>query len=167
MRRFINLISRFSFDFINLILSFFRSFIFCHFNYKLYNPKKALEGIVELFENYVNFEEKVPAKYDTQTGKPVEFKWIPSTYPDTSCPGKFFPQIYLGGVNMRDPILEDVGLPKKVVEQIKKTPILLDTHFGTYVFCYEERDASGTEQGGGTYYAKEYLISVKKVSKIE
>jgi len=38
---------------------------------------------------------------------------------------------------------------------------------GEYVFIYEERDASGSEQGGGTFNATKHLISVKKVTKLK
>lgn len=129
--------------------------------------KSALEGIVDLFENYVNYEEKVPVRYDERTGKPIEFKWQESTYNGTSYPAKFEPSIYLGGPGMIDPSDKDVGLESDVINHIKKEgPLLIDTKFGKYVFKFEKRDASGTEQGGGTYHATNYFISVHKVKEL-
>lgn len=122
------------------------------------DPKKALEGIVDLFENFVDSEKQVPTRYDQKTGKPIQYKWIPEE--------RFEPEIYLGGVNLIDPTPQEPGLAKVVIDRIKKAPIFVDTSFGAYVFSYEERDASGPEQGGGTNYATRHLISVKKVSKL-
>lgn len=132
------------------------------------NPKLALEGIVELFEDYVNHEEKVPTKYDEQTGKPVQFERKLSTYQGSTYSGRFKPEIYLGGVNLTDPAPEEPGLSKIILEFVKeRNPVLVNTKFGKYVFIYEERDASGPEQGGGTYEATEHLISVRKVYELE
>lgn len=123
--------------------------------------KKALEGVVDLFENYVRFEEKFPVKYDSQTGRPIEYEW------KSSKQGKFNSEIYLGGFNLTAPPSDEPGLAKIVVEHIKKKgPILADTPLGAYVFSYEERDASSGEPGGGIYSATRYLISVRKVNKI-
>ena len=127
------------------------------------NIKRALEGIVDLFENYVNFEEEIPVRYDPKTGKPVKFKLVPS-----ADQGKFLSEIYLGGVNKTDPTPQEPGLTKSVVDRIKSTsPVSIDTRFGTYIFSYEERHDSDEMQGGGTCYSIKHSISVKKISKLE
>ncbi|GEM_PF-2324173 len=126
------------------------------------NPQKALEGIVDLFENYIPQEAYVPVRFDERTGKPTEYKWKPSK--DNS---HFQPEINLGGENLMDPEPTEPGLESKVVELIKANPVVVDTKLGKYVFYYEERDASGTEQGGGIFNATQYRILVKKVKELK
>jgi coenzyme F420-reducing hydrogenase alpha subunit len=41
------------------------------------NPLRALEGAVDVINNYARYEGETPVRYSETTGKPVEFKWKP------------------------------------------------------------------------------------------
>jgi hypothetical protein len=126
------------------------------------DTKLALESIVDLVNNYTKKEEKVPVRYDDKTGKPIEYEWRSS-----EDHGHFKPEIYLGGDNLIDPEPTEPGLAKKVVEKIEQIgPIVVNTQFGKYVFSYEERDVSSTEQGGDIYFATKNSISIRKIEEL-
>lgn len=128
------------------------------------DPQRALEGMVDLLENFPNKEANVPVRFDEKTGQPLTYSWRASAT-------RFKPQVYLGGKNLRTPDPNDTnepGLAKIVSEFVKeKGPVLVNTNLGKYVFIYEERDASGSEQGGYTYEATERTISVRKVYELK
>lgn len=42
------------------------------------SPFLALAGAIEIIEDYPRYEEKVPVKFDCNTGKPLEFSWKPN-----------------------------------------------------------------------------------------
>ena len=120
------------------------------------DPKKALEDLVDLFENFVEREKQVPTKYDPRTGKPTRFKWEPDH--------KFNSKICLRGEDLTDFAPEEPGLARNVIDTIKSSgPILINTNFGTYVIGYEEIGGCQQEQGGGYYNYVDRSISVKKV----
>lgn len=111
--------------------------------------KKALEGLVDLFNNYTNMEEKVPVKYDKTSGKPVKFKWckdaVSKFYPVTS---HHCEEIVLeANLNTRVYRLGfECLLSRPVVERLVQGDVLINTKFGKYIFYIGKRkDSCGKE----------------------
>ena len=120
------------------------------------NPKKALTGIVDLFNNYIPKEEEVVARYSQRTGKPVKNRWKKSrSYSSNE------------EIPVSDNQTLDFGEPeinKSVAKFIKqKGPVLINTRFGKYVFTYHEVEV-GVDSGrmgdpGGSETGYSILVS--------
>jgi hypothetical protein len=39
------------------------------------NPFLAMTGVIDIIEDYLMYEEKVPAEFNPKNGEPVKFKW--------------------------------------------------------------------------------------------
>ncbi|HLC63329.1 MAG TPA: hypothetical protein VJJ21_03340 [Candidatus Nanoarchaeia archaeon] len=137
------------------------------------DPRRALEGIVDLFTNYYPEEEKIPVLYDQKSGKPTRYRFEPRSYCNFGHEsGSWFegfhfrPRIYLGGSGYTDPEPKDPGLAENIVSMIQfEGPILIELDSGRYVFSYETIIDTGDERPSHRS-APESLIMVMKVKEL-
>ena len=124
------------------------------------DSQKALEGIVDLIENYVPSEKEVPIRFDQASGKCVEYEW--RTNVDFS---HFQPIINLGGIGYMNPETDEPGLATEIVELVKKnTPLIVDANRGKYIIAYEEKKIIHQHASG---CSTRYLISVIKANELK
>lgn len=118
---------------------------------KVTNLKNALEIMVDLQNNYVLTEEKVPVKFSQQTGKPVEYEWKPDK--------KFKEDFVFGGEDYAGDIT--VRLTQDVQKEIMKGPVILDANNAKYIAKFEKRDHSGTDHDG-YHHCIAYAVNLNK-----
>jgi hypothetical protein len=116
--------------------------------------KQALEIMVDL-KGKVYEEEKRVIKYDSKTGQPKEYKWVPYK--------KFKDNFTFGGKSFGGTI--NVKLQKDIIEKIKKGCISFNKNGKSYVAQFKEIDHSGSSYDG-YHHCIEYVISIKKTRNI-
>lgn len=108
---------------------------------KIKNPWEAVCGAVDLIENHYRYEEKVPTRFDSGTGKPVQFTWKPYE--------KFRSEVLLNWDYKNERPLRhessenDISLSQEVVDflfenGIRNHGILIETPYGNYALNYDE-----------------------------
>ena len=117
--------------------------------------------VIDLFENHYRFECKEPDQFDSNTGKPIHYRWRPGVEFEH---GGRFKDIYLGGSNCVAPGKDHIRLHPDVESLLIANPTLIECNTGIYAFIYSEHENSGQEQGGGTYYSKRRQINIYKLN---
>ncbi len=96
---------------------------------KVKDLKSALELMVDLQDNYVSHEEIGPVRYNQESGEPLEYGTVSKKRFGTDFP--------FGGEGFS---IFTIKLTKKVVDEIKKCPVIFKVKDNTYVGKFETKE---------------------------
>lgn len=114
--------------------------------------------IIELFEYYYMRETETAVLFDTSTGRPTKFEWIPD---------QRFRRIFLGGSNCRSLEETDVRLHPTVRFALVQNVVTLAKHNDCwYTLMYRAEYRRDDTMGGGTCHTAPEEIVVHRATCI-
>ena len=120
---------------------------------KIKDVKSALEEIIDTIKNYAEEEKKVPVKYNSKTGKPLKFKWIPYE--------KFK---WRFSFNAGDRFDKNLTLHSSVRKYIQKNSPLLISHNDGQKYLFTEIETSSEHREG--WSTTDHFIQINLVKKM-